>query len=1034
MKPICDGKVFGLGLVVISFLLDVAPLAYSQTREPFIQSIRPQGTNVLVSVDVPVGVRRVTLESRARIGGGAWVPASVVRSEGKGGTVTFVVPVSKQTELLRVRSDWNEPLPGSFYTGRSLFTGASTNNDARYYGWVTDAAGNPPAESVRTVVESDIWKVASETLYFFNQNRGLQVIDISNPDAASIDKVYPLPASGEQMYVIGDGQVVLLTRQWCNSGGDQSQALIINTTETTPKLIATLPVPGSILESRMVGDVLYVASQSYLATPDRADVWEWGTEVSSFDLADPAKPVTRNKLWFPGYGNVVAATDTFLFVVTQDPGDWWRSVVRIIDITSVDGSMSSYGQVVPAGRIQDKFKVHQAGSVLTTISEDSRRVTPESQLVTRLETFHLPDPRSGGPGSIAKLGEVELGHGERLHATRFDEDRVYVVTFFQIDPLWVVDLSDPARPRIAGSVDVPGWSTFIHPLGERLVTIGIETNRAAVSLFDVRDPAHPSLLSRVPLGDEFSWTEANYDEKAFSVLEEAGLVLVPFSGDMAKAWVSSVQIIDLLPASLKARGVVQHELQPRRATYTRDRVLSVSGWELLSVDISDRDRPVVKGELTLAFPVDRVLVHGDYLVQISSGSDSWTGGEAAVRLSAKAEPDRVLSELRLGNMPIVGATVRNSKLHLAQSSVPSYRWYWGAEDGTDGDSTVPFVHTIIDLASAPVVSISGQATAAYAPQGWGSSWEAVWPKEGLLVWSGGGSSSWWGPWFLDIGMPLSFGGMMPWPGGYSGGGELAAVDVSDPAAPAFTSWIRLADKQEVWDFSRPFAAGPLVYVSHRTVGPPPDPGETGDWVQNYFLDVIDYTDSAEPTVRTPVNIPGTLRGLARDGELLFTTGPRPSKQVSMDEWLDALAYDGVAAHLIDSLRLSTNWPRPVLTVDSHVLIGFPVYETSGTPAAHELQSWSLDSTGKFTLNQSTELAAPASTLSIHSQLLAVFDSLASLRLFDATSPDNLRPSTHGQPSTCYWYGYDLEKADGSLTDGLWLPLGSYGVLNIGISP
>ena len=207
----------------------------------------------------------------------------------------------------------------------------------------------------------------------------------------------------------------------------------------------------------------------------------------------------------------MTATDRLLFVVTQDPTNWWQSIVHSIDITAPDGTMHAYASIRAAGQVPDKFKLNWDGSVLTSISEDWRPVSGR-RLTTKLETFSLPDPRSLRPGGVMKLGELEIGQGERLRATRFDDKLVYVVTFFQIDPLWVVDLSDAAAPRIAGSVDVPGWSTFIAPLGQQLVTVGIESNRVAVSLFDVANPAAPALLSRVRLGENYSWSEANWDE------------------------------------------------------------------------------------------------------------------------------------------------------------------------------------------------------------------------------------------------------------------------------------------------------------------------------------------------------------------------------------------------------------------------------------------------------------------------------------------------------------------------------------------
>ena len=109
-----------------------------------------------------------------------------------------------------------------------------------------------------------------------------------------------------------------------------------------------------------------------------------------------------------------------------------------------------------------------------------------------------------------------------------DYPRAYVVTFLQMDPLWVVDLSEPARPKVSGELEVPGWSTYIHPRGTQLVAVGVETNRTTVSLFDVANPGHPALLSRVQLGNQYSSSEANSDEKAFTVLEDAGLILTAF--------------------------------------------------------------------------------------------------------------------------------------------------------------------------------------------------------------------------------------------------------------------------------------------------------------------------------------------------------------------------------------------------------------------------------------------------------------------------------------------------------------------------
>src|SRR5215472_773425 len=100
-------------------------------NEPVITSIVPEGTNVLVTVRVPSGVQRVTLESRARFGAGTWAPLAVAQAVDSEKSLTFRVPCSRAAELIRARTDTSLPLPQTFYTGTNSFlspasAGAST--------------------------------------------------------------------------------------------------------------------------------------------------------------------------------------------------------------------------------------------------------------------------------------------------------------------------------------------------------------------------------------------------------------------------------------------------------------------------------------------------------------------------------------------------------------------------------------------------------------------------------------------------------------------------------------------------------------------------------------------------------------------------------------------------------------------------------------------------------------------------------------------------------------------------------------------
>jgi len=1040
-KPVCGFVHCRLVPWAVVLLCAVPKLSLAQPSQPVITAIRLEATNVVVSVSVPLGIQRVTLESRARFGAGAWAPAAVAQVDGAAGPVTFRLPCARQLELLRARADTQQALPAAFYVGTNAFWGPPTNSAASPVG--LDPGNNPvrsgPTQtdnSTRAVVESDIWELSGDTLYFFNQYRGLQVIDISNPDVATLRGTLDLPAAGEQMYLTGSNHVVLLARNGCAYGTDESQVVVVAVSNGLPQVVTNLVLAGWIQESRMVGTALYVASQTYRPMPGSTNnTWEWGTRVSSFDLSNPDSPVTRQALWFAGYGNVVTATDTYLFVVTQDPTNWWQSVVRLIDITAPDGTMASYGSISTAGQVTDKFKLNYAGEVFTSISEDWHN--SRTGLVTKLQTFHLPDPRSAVPGGITKLGDLQLGNGQRLHATRFDSNLVYVVTFFQIDPLWVVDLSDPARPRIAGELHVPGWSTYIQPLGTRLVAVGVQSNRVAVSLFDVHDPANPGLLSQLLLGQNYSWSEANNDEKAFTVLTDIGLVLVPYSGDTTNGWTSQVQLIDLNPTNLVARAIIQHQFQPRRATFSHNRVLSLSGWELLSIDASDRDHPAMRGDTELAWSVDRLFLQGNYLLELTA-STGWWGYQSrpAVRVTTSDQPNQVLAQLALDSLPIVGATVKDSRLYVAQS--PTWFYPLPLDGGPGGPGWPPtngpnFFITIIDIGNLPNVSILGQGSATVDLTGWGGTWKPVWPKADLLVWAGGGwnfrrLAEGGGPLTGPIGPSSGRPSGIFWPPWGFGGGELLAFDVSNASAPTFVSEVNLTTNGW-WSFSRPFSEGSLVYVSHSAsefLPTPPD--STGIWVERSYLDVIDYADPLSPTVRPPVNIPGTLQGISRAGELLYTVGIHSSTNQVFDwtEWLDASAYDGVAAHLVASLALPNAWPHPLVIADTNLFIGRPGYNSTDTNiVSHRLETWTLLNSGNFSLLGSVTLGNPASALITRGRLLAAQETDNSIDLFDDATPAALLPIGSGQPPGCLWF--DLNQADGTATRGLWIPFGVYGV-------
>jgi len=138
--------------------------------------------------------------------------------------------------------------------------------------------------------------------------------------------------------------------------------------------------------------------------------------------------------------------------------------------------------------------------------------------------------------TLRQVGEVDgLGKGERIYSVRFIGPRGYVVTFRQTDPLYSVDLADPAKPRVTGQLKITGYSAHLQSVGDgRLIGIGQEADTQGrrqgtqVSLFDVSDPAEPRRLAQQVVSRGYS--EAEFDPHAILWWPATNLLVVPLWG------------------------------------------------------------------------------------------------------------------------------------------------------------------------------------------------------------------------------------------------------------------------------------------------------------------------------------------------------------------------------------------------------------------------------------------------------------------------------------------------------------------------
>lgn len=130
---------------------------------------------------------------------------------------------------------------------------------------------------------------------------------------------------------------------------------------------------------------------------------------------------------------------------------------------------------------------------------------------------------------LKNLGSVQdLGKGERIYSARFVEDKGYIVTFKQIDPFFVLDLSNPKNPQLKGELKIPGYSSYLHPIAKNVILgIGKENNMVKLSLFDVSDASNPIEMAKYNL-DEY-YTEIENNPRAFLQDEKHQVFFIPGS-------------------------------------------------------------------------------------------------------------------------------------------------------------------------------------------------------------------------------------------------------------------------------------------------------------------------------------------------------------------------------------------------------------------------------------------------------------------------------------------------------------------------
>ena len=135
--------------------------------------------------------------------------------------------------------------------------------------------------------------------------------------------------------------------------------------------------------------------------------------------------------------------------------------------------------------------------------------------------------------NLTTVGTLELKNAEireTIMSARFIGNKAYIVTFEQKDPFFVLDMSDPTDPRVAGKLEIPGYSSYLHPFDDNhIIGLGMENNVVKLSLFDVTNINDPTEIAKYTVQGDYSYSDALYDPKAFLFDKAKQLLVIPVS-------------------------------------------------------------------------------------------------------------------------------------------------------------------------------------------------------------------------------------------------------------------------------------------------------------------------------------------------------------------------------------------------------------------------------------------------------------------------------------------------------------------------
>lgn len=345
-----------------------------------------------------------------------------------------------------------------------------------------------------------------------------------------------------------------------------------------PKIIREVGLDGYYMNSRMIGDNIFFVSRksSYYYDGIKDDeilprvqdsiaqqktrniectdiAYFRGTDEHSYMLVGGFNINNNNEMsveTFFGASQDVYASENNLYLAQTVYDDNWYANTTIYRFALINSQIVLQAKGEVEGYLNNQFSMDEYEGNLRlattyTIREGNEEIVGDADgvpVVSSSETkysnrLYVLDK------DLNEIGRIDdLAKDEKIYSVRFIGKMGYIVTFEQVDPLFVIDLSNPKKPEIKGELKIPGYSSYLHPYDENhIIGIGyntksnghggITTDTMKMSMFDVSDVENPKEMFSIDIGNQYVYSEILYNHKSLFYKKSENLIGFPVSYD-----------------------------------------------------------------------------------------------------------------------------------------------------------------------------------------------------------------------------------------------------------------------------------------------------------------------------------------------------------------------------------------------------------------------------------------------------------------------------------------------------------------------